>query len=596
MSRVVTALDLGGTHVVAGRVDLGTGTVDRGPRIPLPDDASRAEVLDAIIGAAGEMLGDGTRVACAVPGPFDYSGGISLVEHKLRSIHGVDLGAALAAGLDLPRDAISFVNDADAFLLGESWIGAAAGYRRAVGVTVGTGLGSAFLADGRIVSEGATVPPSGEIHLLEHRARPVEETISRGALISRYGDASLDVEDLAALARGGDERARVAFAEAGSALAEVLEPWMRSFAASCLVVGGSIARAWDLFGGALHDSLADVGSLEAIRPAASLDDAALLGAAMASSRIVFRRSRGTDAQVGVWRGERLAAGARPLHLLSVVEARAAEAAGSVVGTDGGGGVETADLDGPVPIRLYRPPGPDPAPLFVWFPGGGWVLDTMPSAESVCRHVASATPCAVACVRYRLAPEHPFPAPLEDAVAAVRWLVENAADLWLDPGNVVVGGASAGANLAAALTLVARGTDDLDLAAQLLVYPVLTRDAATHFLPAEGDEVFFGGDDVEWCWSHYLARDEDASNALAAPLLADELDGLPPALVITAELDPLRDEGELYADRLRAAGVTVECVRFGRVPHGFFSRSGVLDAADEAQGLVIETLRTTFASP
>ncbi len=143
-----------------------------------------------------------TRVACAVPGPFDYSGGISLVEHKLRSIHGVDLGAALAAGLDLPRDAISFVNDADAFLLGESWIGAAAGHRRAVGVTVGTGLGSAFLADGRIVSEGATVPPGGEIHLLEHRARPVEETISRGALISRYGDASLDVEDLAALARG----------------------------------------------------------------------------------------------------------------------------------------------------------------------------------------------------------------------------------------------------------------------------------------------------------------------------------------------------------------------------------------------------------
>ena len=261
-----------------------------------------------------------------------------------------------------------------------------------------------------------------------------------------------------------------------------------------------------------------------------------------------------------------------------------------------GDLETVDLDGPVPIRLYRPSGVDLAPLCVWFPGGGWVLDTMPSAEPVCRHVAFATPCAVACVRYRLAPEHPFPAPLEDAIAAVGWLVENADDHGLDPGSIVVGGASAGANLAAALTLAARGTDDLDLAAQLLVYPVLTRDAATHFLPAAGDEVFFGGDDVEWCWSHYLARDDDASNPLAAPLLADELDGLPPTLVITAELDPLRDEGELYADRLRAAGVAVECVRFGGVPHGFFSRIRGLDAADDAQELVIETLRATFASP
>ncbi len=592
MSRTVTALDLGGSHVVAGRVDIGAGTVARGPRVLLPDGASRADLLDAIVGAAREVL-DGSHLACAVPGPFDYAGGICWLGHKLEPLYGVDVGAALAAGLDLPRDAISFLNDADAFLLGESWKGAAAGHRRAVGVTVGTGLGSAFLADGRIVSVDATVPPSGEIHLLEYRARPVEETISRRALIERYGDASLDVEDLAELARGGDSRARAAFAEAGTALGEVLAPWLRSFASSCLVVGGSIARAWDLFEGGLHDSLEDVTTLEAIRPAALLDDAALLGAAMGSTGILFRGPRATDAQVTAWRSARLAAGARPVHGLSVAEARADQAAEQVVRTTEGAGVETVDLDGPVPIRLYRPPGADPAPVCVWFPGGGWVLDTLPSAEPMCRHVASAAPCAVAGVRYRLAPEHPFPAPLDDVVATVRWLVETAADHGLDPSRVVVGGASAGANLAAALTLVARGSDDLDLAAQVLVYPALAREAAIRVSHPDADEAFFGADDMEWCWSHYLARDEDASNPLAVPLLADDLEGLPPALVITAQLDPLRDEGELYAGRLRAAGVPVECVRFGGVPHGFFSQGGVLDAADEAQLLVIEMLRRAF---
>ena len=590
MSGPVTALDLGGTHVIAGRVEADMATVVRGPRVALPADAERDDLLARITGAAREMLGESTRVACAVPGPFDYARGVCWVGHKLEPLYGADLGLALSAGLDLPRDAISFVNDADAFLLGESWAGAAAGHRRAVGVTLGTGLGSAFLADGRIVSAGATVPPSGEIHLVEYRGRPVEETISRGALIERYGDASLDVEELAARARGGDARAREAFDGIGAALGEVLGPWLQSFGASCLVVGGSIARAWELFEGALHGSLADVTSLESIRPAALLDDAPLLGAAIASTRIVFRRSRATDSQVSAWRDR--VAGARPLHRLSVAEARVEQAAAVAAGTPQGDGLETADLEGPVPIRLYRPRAVDPVPLCVWFPGGGWVLDTLLATEHVYRHVALSTPCAVACVRYRLAPEHPFPTPVEDAVAAVRWLVEHADDHRVDPRCVVVGGASAGANLAAAVTLAARGGDP-DVAAQVLVYPALVREPATRSRN-ESDSSFFGAADIEWCWSHYLARDEDASNPLAAPLRADELAGLPPALVVTAGLDPLRDEAELYADRLRAAGVPVECVRFGGVPHGFFSRSGELDAADEAQQLVIDMLRTTFA--
>ena len=596
MTGVVTALDLGGSHVLAGSVDLPRGTVERGPRVSFPADADRSELLTLVVGAARERLGESTRVACAVPGPFDYAEGVGWIGHKLEPLYGVDLGAALATGLELPRHAITFVNDADAFLLGESLAGAAVGHARAVGVTLGTGLGSAFLADGRIVGDGATVPPNGEIHLVEYLAKPVEESISRAALIGRYGDPSRDVEELAALARAGDGRARTAFAEVGTALGEVLEPWLRSFAATCLVVGGSIARGWDLFEASLRSSLESVASLEAIRPAERLDDAALLGAAIASARIVIRHARATASQVAAWRHERLAAAARPLHELSVAEARAEQAAESIVRERASDGVVALDLDGGrVPLRLYRPAERQSSPLLVWLPGGGWVLDTLAASESTCRRLARETPCAVAAVRYRLAPEHPFPTALEDAVAAIRWLVAHAAHHALDPGRVVVGGASAGANLAAAVTQLARTGGDLALAAQVLVYPALARDPGTYSRHAYDDPAFFGVGDIEWCWSHYVPS-EDATSPLASPLLAEELAGLPPALVVTAELDPLRDEGELYAERLRLAGVPVECVRFAGVPHGFFSRGGVLAAADDAQLLVIDTLRAAFAAP
>ena len=602
MTDFVTALDLGGTHVTAGRVDLARATVERGSRVALPADADRDELLARIVGAAKDVPGEATRVACAAPGPFDYARGIGWVGHKLEPLYGVDLGSALAAGLDLPRHAITFVNDADAFLLGESWAGAARGYDRAVGVTLGTGLGSAFLAAGRIVDTGATVPPDGELHRVSYRNRPVEETISRQALIERHGEAELDVEEIAALARAGDARAEASFAELGAALGEVLAPWLHSFAATCLVVGGSISRAWELFEPSLRRSLAHVAALDAIRRSELLDDAALLGAArhvaarndvcVESTHAVRRRSPATAAQVAAWRRERLAAGARPLHELSVTEARAAEAAGTVAEDVTDEELEIIELEGPVPIRLYRPAGLEGAPVCVWLPGGGWVLDTADAAAPACRRLALATPCAVACIRYRLAPEHPFPAALEDVVAATRWLVERAREHDLDPKRVAIGGASAGANLAAAVTLVARGDDDLVLAAQVLVYPVLARDVETSSRRAGDDPVFFDARAVAWCWSQYLARGEDARNPLAAPLLADSLEGLPPALVVTAGLDPLRDEGELYAERLRSDGVPVECVRFEGIPHGFFSRAK-LDAAGEAQRLVTETLRTAF---
>ena len=243
------------------------------------------------------------------------------------------------------------------------------------------------------------------------------------------------------------------------------------------------------------------------------------------------------------------------------------------------------------IRLYRPPSSSPLPICVWMAGGGWVLDTLPVAEPACRRIAAETPCAVAAVRYRLAPEHRFPVPLEDCLDATRWLVGRASDLGLDPDRVAIGGTSAGANLAAALALIARAEPDLRFSAQVLVYPIVLYDPDAG--GEQGDDAFLSRRDVDWCWSHYLAEPEDGSSALASPLRADDLAGLPPALIVTAEIDPLRDQAEEYARRLRSAGTPVDAVRFDGVPHGFFSLNGAVEAADAAQRRVVETLRRAF---
>jgi acetyl esterase len=227
---------------------------------------------------------------------------------------------------------------------------------------------------------------------------------------------------------------------------------------------------------------------------------------------------------------------------------------------------------------------------VWFPGGGWVLDTLDVSSAALSYVAAETPCAMAVVRYRLAPEHRFPVPLDDCAAAVRWLVGHGGQLGFDPARVAVGGTSAGANLAAALTLAARDALRADVGFQVLVYPPLLYGSDTESMRAEG-RASFDRRDVGWCWSHYLVRGPDGENPLASPLLATELEGLPPALLVTAEHDPLRDEGELYADRLRRAGVEVEAVRVGGAAHGFFS--GTDEAATTAQRLVAGALSRAF---
>jgi acetyl esterase len=295
------------------------------------------------------------------------------------------------------------------------------------------------------------------------------------------------------------------------------------------------------------------------------------------------------------RRQRIAAGTHPVRELSVGEARAAERAELEQRGEPEPVAEVVDgsLPGPagkIPVRVYRPRSVQPLPALVYFFGGGWVTGSLDTGDAVCRRLANATPCAVVAVAYRRAPEHRFPAAVEDCDAATRWVAEHGAELGVDPRRLAVGGASAGGNLAAAVAQLAQGRGAPTLRFQFLVYPPLDFRADTPSMRKPVDPMFFDRDDVAWCWAHYLACDSLGDSPLASPLRAADLRGLPPALVITAELDPLCDQGELYAARLAEAGVPAELVRFDGMVHGFYSLTGVLGAAEQAQAVTAAALR------
>ena len=258
-----------------------------------------------------------------------------------------------------------------------------------------------------------------------------------------------------------------------------------------------------------------------------------------------------------------------------------------------GRVEDRTIPGPggdLPVRIYTPQGEGPFPALVYYHGGGWVLCNLDTHDPVCRALACGARCTVVSVDYRLAPEHPFPAAVEDARAAFRWTV----GLVGDPGRVAVGGDSAGGNLATVVCLSARDGGGPAPAFQLLVYPVTDlssfgRDSYRDY----GDGYFLTKPQMAWFRGHYLAREEDGQSPFASPLLARDLSGMPPALVITAEFDPLRDEGEAYAERLRASGVPVMCTRYAGMIHPFFSMAHVVDRAEEAVGEACAALRRVF---
>ena len=235
--------------------------------------------------------------------------------------------------------------------------------------------------------------------------------------------------------------------------------------------------------------------------------------------------------------------------------------------------------GPIAVRIYRPKDALKAAV-VYFHGGGWVVGSLESADASCRAIANRSRCVVISIDYRLAPETKFPGAVEDAYAAVRWVVDTAADLRIDPARVAVGGASAGANLAAAAALVARERGGPKIAFQLLTVPVteLSSKAGSHREFADGYGLTAA--DMEWYGRHYVRTDADAADPLASVVRAD-LHDLPPAFVITAECDPLRDDGEAYAEKLRALGIPARYKRYPGMFHGFMSFPAVLPEAAEA---------------
>jgi len=258
-------------------------------------------------------------------------------------------------------------------------------------------------------------------------------------------------------------------------------------------------------------------------------------------------------------------------------------------------VEDHDADG-VPVRVYRP-APDPnLPVFVVFHGGGWVFGNVEQYDLTARQLANASNAIVVSVDYRLAPEHPFPAPLDDSWRALLWTVEHAADFGGDPTRIAVGGDSAGGNLAAVCALRARDAGGPTLALQVLVYPACDLDETTESYVANGTGYYLDAEQMEWFFDCYTAdRTIDPAQWEISPLRAADLTGVAPALVITAEYDPLRDEGEAYGERLRAAGVEVEHRRYDGMIHAFFGCPGAFDASRVAMDQVGTALRRAFGT-
>ncbi|HZR84252.1 MAG TPA: alpha/beta hydrolase [Candidatus Binatia bacterium] len=251
--------------------------------------------------------------------------------------------------------------------------------------------------------------------------------------------------------------------------------------------------------------------------------------------------------------------------------------------------------GDIPVRIYTPEGGAPLPVLVYFHGGGWVIGDLETHDASCRALANLAGCLLVATDYRLAPEHKFPAPLEDCYAAARWVVENASSIGGDPKRVAIGGDSAGGNLTACVALKARDEGGPSFAHQLLIYPVTDAacDTASYRDNAEG--YFLTKDAMVWFWNHYLRDRSDAESPYASPIRARDLRGLPPATVITAEYDPLRDEGEAYGERLAAAGVPTRTTRYDGMIHGFFGMTEILPQAKEAMRQAAAALRDAFAA-
>ena len=259
-------------------------------------------------------------------------------------------------------------------------------------------------------------------------------------------------------------------------------------------------------------------------------------------------------------------------------------------------LEVPGPDGPLPVRVYRPDGAAvPAPVVVFFHGGGWVLGSIATHDATCRGLANRTGAVYVSVDYRLAPEHPYPAAPEDCYAATCWVADHAADLGVDPGRLAVAGDSAGGNLAAVVCQMARDRSGPAIAFQLLIYPVTDLDLDRWpSMEENADGPLLTREGMDWFARHYVGTLPFTGDPYAAPIRAADLSGLPQAHVATAGHDPLRDEGAGYAEALAAAGVTVGYDNFATMIHGFVGFADVVPAAGEARDRIAAALAAGLA--
>jgi len=259
------------------------------------------------------------------------------------------------------------------------------------------------------------------------------------------------------------------------------------------------------------------------------------------------------------------------------------------------GIESVDV--PLPngtsIRFYRAPRHPAQPVALFLHGGGWVMGDMNGFDKFCRCMASRSGMIVASLDYRLAPEHPFPAALDDTADAFQWIREHAAEFGGDPDRIVVMGSSAGGNLAASFAASHAGTPGLAL--QVLIYPTLEPELNTESMERNASGYYLTRRQLEWYWKQYLPSDEARNDPRAAPIRAESLVGLAPAIVVTAEYDPLHDEGKAYAQRLASDGVPVSHFDFTGQIHGFMALVGLVPGVERQLNLVADTIAEAVRS-